>query len=106
MLSKCIRKTDQGWSKYSPIYKSFRAFSWEYQTNFGGKIIATKGRAGGLPAAPTVNRERVTLKFRDEDAEAVIAKALEGGSDSEKEEPLIPEAMEIPAPLEIPVETR
>ena len=28
------------------------------------------------------------VKFRDEDAGAVMAKALEGGSDSEKEEPL------------------
>ena len=32
-----------------------------------------------------------------------MAKALEG-SDSKKEEPLFPEAMEIPAPLETPVE--
>ena len=44
------------------------------------------------------------VKFRDENAEAVMAKALEGGSDSEKEEQLFPEPMEIPAPLEIPVE--
>ena len=40
------------------------------------------------------------LKLKDEDAEAVMAKTLEGGSDSEKEETLFPE----PAPLEIPGE--
>ena len=57
-----------------------------------------------LTAAQTdIPRERVTLKFRDEDP-AVMAKAIEGGSDSEKEEPLFPEAMEVPAPLEIPLE--
>ena len=67
-LSKCIRRTDQDWSKYMPVYKSFNAFSGEYQTNFGGRIIATKRRAVALPAAQTdIPREHVTLKFRDED---------------------------------------
>ena len=93
--------TDQGWSKYLPIYQSFDAFSWKYQANFGGSIIAAKRRGDGFPAAQTdLPRGRVTLKFKDEDAEAVMAKALEGGSDSEKEAPLFPEAMEISAPLE------
>ena len=46
VLSKC---TDQG-SKYRPIFKSFNAFSWEYQTNFGGRIIATKRKAETLRA--------------------------------------------------------
>ena len=47
----------------------------------------------------------MTLKFKDEDAEAVMAKALEGGSDSEKEGQgqAFPEPMEIPA-LEILVD--
>ena len=44
------------------------------------------------------------LKFKDEDAEAVLAKALEGGSDSEKEEPLFPQPMEAPAALETPID--
>ena len=33
-----------------------------------------------------------------------MTKALEGGNDSEKEEPLFPEPIPFPAPLEIPVE--
>ena len=33
-----------------------------------------------------------------------MAKALEGGSESEKVEPLFPEPMAIPAPLEPPVQ--
>ena len=45
----------------------------------------------------------VMLKFEDEDAEVVMAKALEGGRDSEKEETLIPEPMQIPAPREMEV---
>ena len=86
-------------------YKSFNAFSREYQTNFGGRIIAGKRRAEALPAGQTdIPREHVMVKFRDEDAEAFIAKALEGGSDSVKEEPRFPLPMKIPAPLEIPVE--
>ena len=48
----------------------------------------------------------MTLKFKDEDAEAVMAKALEGGSDSEKagQGQAFPEPMEIPAALEILVD--
>ena len=53
VLSKCIRRTDQVLSKHLPIYQSFSAFSWEYQANVGGRMIATKGRAEALPAAPT-----------------------------------------------------
>ena len=45
------------------------------------------------PAAQTnIPREHVMVKFRDEDAEAVMARALqEGGSVSEKVEQLFPE---------------
>ena len=42
-----------------------------------------KRRAEALPAAQTqtdIPREHPMVKFRDEDAEAVMAKALEGGS--------------------------
>ena len=46
-LSKCVR-IDQDWSKYLPIYNA-----WEYQTNFGGRIVAAKRRAEALPAAQT-----------------------------------------------------
>ena len=86
VLSKCIRRTDQDWSKHLPIYKGFNAFSCGYQTNFGGGIIVAKRRAEALLAARTdILRERVTLKFKDE----VMAKALEGGSDSEKRRQLL-----------------
>ena len=69
-------------SEYLPTYKSLNAFSWEYEANFGGRIIATKRGAEALPAAQTdIPREHVMVKFRDGDAEAVMAKALEGGCD-------------------------
>ena len=58
VLSKCIRRTDQDWSKYLAIHKSFNAYSWECQTNFGGRIIATKRRAEALPVACDVEVER------------------------------------------------
>ena len=45
----------------------------------------TKRRADVLPVAQAdIPREHVMLKFKGEDAEAVMAKALEGGSDSER----------------------
>ena len=82
MLSKRIRRTDQYWPKYLPIYESFNAFSRGYQTIFGGRIVAAKRRAEALPAAQAdMPREHVMVKFRDEDADAVMAKALEGGFD-------------------------
>ena len=85
VLSARVRRTDQDWSQYLPTYKSFNAYSWEHQTNFAGRIIAAKRRAEAFSSAQTdIARERVVLKFKDEDAEARIAKALEGGSDSEK----------------------
>ena len=63
------------------------------------------GRAEALPAAQTdIPRECAMLKFKGEGAEAVMAKALEGGSGSENEEALFPEPIPIPAPLEITVE--
>lgn len=55
-----------------PIYKSFNALSWEHQTNFGGRVIATKA---GVAGKSETRQERVTLKFKDEDAEAIMAKA-------------------------------
>ena len=94
VLSKCVRRTDQDWSEYSPTYKRFNALSREYQTNFGGSVVAAERKAGALPAAQTdISRERVLVKFKDEDAGAVMAKPLEGGSGSEKEEPLFPEPL-------------
>ena len=36
VLRKSIRRTDQDWFKNLAAYKSFNAYSWEYQTNFGG----------------------------------------------------------------------
>ena len=81
VLSKCIRRTEQDWSNDLPIYKGFNAYSWECQTSFGGRIIAAERRAEALPAAQTdIPRERVMLKFKNEDAEAAMAKAPEGGS--------------------------
>ena len=72
-----------------------------FAPKIGGRI--TKRRAESLPAAQTdIPREHAMLKFKDEDAEAVMAKALQGRSDSEKEEPLFPEPIAIAAPQENP----
>ena len=51
--------------------------------HFAGRIIATKRRAEAL--SRDIAREHVVLKFKDEDAEAVMTEALEGERDSTKE---------------------
>ena len=70
-------------------YQNFETASWEYQTNFGGRIIPTKRAATGIPlrtgAMPAM--ESVFFKYKDEDAEEVkrYAKSKEGVAEHEQE---------------------
>ena len=63
-------------------YQNFETASWEYQTNFGGRIIPTKRAVTGIPlrtgAMPAL--ESVFFKYKDEDAEEVkrYAQSKEG----------------------------
>ena len=104
VLSKRIRRRDQDCPKNLPTdKKASMHFHENTRQTLEVSIIATKRRAEALPAAQTdIPREHVMLKFKDEDAEAVMAKAFEGGSDSE--EALFPEPIPIPAPLGVPSE--
>ena len=67
VLSKRVgRMTKMGSSTWQST-KASNAYSAKYQTNLGGRNIATKRRAEALPVGQTdIPRERVTLKFRDD----------------------------------------
>ena len=41
-LSRSIRRVEQSWQSFLSCFKAFSAFSWEYQTNFGGRIVPSK----------------------------------------------------------------
>ena len=41
-LSKSVRRVEDSWQRYLPCFKGFAAYSWEYQTNFGGRIVPSK----------------------------------------------------------------
>ena len=78
--SKRIRRTDQDWSKYLAIL-----FVGVPDTLWRQNYCHREKSRSILPVAQTdIPREHVMLKFRKEDAEAVMANSLEGGSDSEK----------------------
>ena len=41
-LSKSDRRVEDSWQRYLPCFKGFAAYSLEYQTNFGGRIVPSK----------------------------------------------------------------
>ena len=45
LLTRSIRRVNRPWTGFLSYYQNFETASWEYQTNFGGRIIPTK-RAG------------------------------------------------------------
>ena len=79
VLSKCVRSpnTCQSTKASMPTHGNIR------QTP-GAAPLPPKGEQKHCQQHRQTPREHVMVKFKDEDAEAVKAKALEGGSDSEK----------------------
>ena len=74
-LSKSIRRVADASTKYVACYQGFTAYSWEYQQNFGGRIVPSKrvatmvgGPLLGLPSQGTGG-----VAPYDEDAKEVIA---------------------------------
>ena len=99
VLSKCARRTDQDGSKYLPIYtRASKLFHGSAKPTLEAESLPLREEQKHYQT--DIPREHVMVKFRDEDAEVVMAKALEGGSDTEKEELQFPEPMEVPALLE------
>ena len=89
MLTRSVRRVDRPWSKFLAYYQNFNTYSWEYQMNFGGRIVPSKRAVGPMPLkdGQMPPMDTILVKFRDEEAEAVEAYALsrEGKEESLKE---------------------
>ena len=89
MITKSIRRVARSWSNFLAYYQGFSSFSWEYQTNFGGRIVPSKRVTPvipyrGLPAPPP---ETILYKYEDPEAAEVeaYAKSFEGRLESLQE---------------------
>ena len=73
-MSRSIRRIDQSWKHYLSCFKFFSAYSWEYQTNFGGRIVPSKRRATlvDAPAATMSVPDLEALAEKDREAYEVI----------------------------------
>ena len=89
MLTKSIRRVDKPWTKMLAYYTGLQTHSYVYQTNFGGRIVPTKRTALALPHRGRLFPSLVDVeqRFRDEEAEAVLAYALsaEGRLEAQQE---------------------
>ena len=89
ILTRSLRRIDRPWSKFLAYYQNFNTFSWEYQVNFGGRVVPSKRAAGAIPLRRgELPPEGLILgRFPDEEAEAVkkYAKSLEGLAEAQQE---------------------
>ena len=89
MLTRSIRRVNRPWTGFLSYFQNFVTASWEYQTNFGGRIIPTKRAVTGIPlrtgSMPAL--ESVFFKYKDEEAEEVkrYAQSREGLAEHEQE---------------------
>ena len=94
-LSRSIRRVDQSWKHYLGCFKGFSAYSWEYQTNFGGRIVPSKRLATLVegPAANLTVEDLEALAEKDREAYEVItfARSYAGKIEERKEEEVVPE---------------
>ena len=49
MLTRSVRRVDRPWPKFLAYYQNFNTYSWEYQVNFGGRIVPSKRAVGPMP---------------------------------------------------------
>ena len=74
-LSRSLRRVADASARYLACYQAFTAYSWEFQQNFGGRIVPSKRVAtmvgGPLLGLPTAETKGVGLD--DADAREIIA---------------------------------
>lgn len=89
MLTRSLRRLNRPWSKYLAYYTNFVTQSWEYQVNFGGRVVPSKRAAGPLPIQMPMRAlpDGVLFKHRDVEAEEVqnYAKSKEGREEHQRE---------------------
>ena len=49
LLTRSVRRIDRPWSKFMTYFRDFTAHSWEFQVNFGGRIVPSKRAVGPIP---------------------------------------------------------
>ena len=102
MLTRSVRRVDRPWKNFGAYYQNIATFTYEYQINFGGRIVPSKRAASAVPLqlGPAPPRDEILFRYRDEEAEEVERYALskEGQEESQRE---IDEAREPDAPAMI-----
>ena len=95
MLTGSVRRVDRPWRSFGAYFQNFATFTYEYQINFGGRIVPSKRAASAVPLqlGPAPPRDEIIFRYRDEEAEEVERYALskEGMEESQRE---IDEALE------------
>ena len=89
-LSRSICRVEQSWQSFLSCFKAFSAYSWEYQTNFGGRIVPSKRLTAVVegPAAALPVEDLETLAEEDKEAYEVItfARSDAGKIDQRKDD--------------------
>ena len=89
-LSRSIRRVEQSWQSFLSCFKAFSAYSWEYQTNFGGRIVPSKRLIAVVegPAASLPVEDLEKLAEDDKEAYEVItfARSYAGKIDQRKDD--------------------
>ena len=89
MLTRSVKRVDRPWRNFGAYYQNFATHTFEYQINFGGRIIPSKRAASAVPLqlGPAPPRDEIIFRYRDEEAEEVerYAKSKEGLEESQRE---------------------
>ena len=89
MLTRSVRRVDRPWRSFNAYFQNFATFTYEYQINFGGRIVPSKRAASAVPLqlGPAPPRDEIIFRYRDEEAEEVERYALskEGIEESQRE---------------------
>ena len=89
MLTRSVRRVNRPWKNFGACYQNFATFTYEYQINFGGRIVPSKRAASAVPLqlGPAPPRDEILFRYRDEEAEEVERYALskEGLEESQRE---------------------
>ena len=110
LLTRSIRRVAGDWKMSLALYTHFQAFSWQYQSSFGARVVAARQqhamKAGANLPAPL----SYSVVAGDEEAEAVMQKALEEEREEKEvermsKEDVAQQRLETEEPPDIPDDT-
>ena len=98
LVTRSVRMMQTNWRNHLPFYVSFKCWSWQYKTGFGGRVVLTRNQPHAVGGSFNIPEGRIEPSvFSDEDAEAVRLKHL----DEQREETEITEMALHDQPLPI-----